>query len=204
MILVGQYDSPFVRRVAITLHHYGLDYDRRALSTFGDFEDVLTVNPLGKIPALELADGEVLVDSQAILDHLDEVAGADAALTPPAGAERRAVLRRCAVALGVAEKAIALRTELYRRTDRRPDAGLVDRMMTQVASGLRWLEAQKPGPWFAGERMMQDDVTAAVVVTFLKKKPPEHFDAAAYPALDALNTRAEALPPFQAVPFVEG
>ena len=28
MILVGQYDSPFVRRVAVTLHHYGIPFER--------------------------------------------------------------------------------------------------------------------------------------------------------------------------------
>ena len=38
MILVGQYDSPFVRRVAIALGHYGLAFERRVLSTFRDFD----------------------------------------------------------------------------------------------------------------------------------------------------------------------
>jgi len=36
MILVGQYDSPFVRRVAVTLHLYGMPFTRNTLSVFSD------------------------------------------------------------------------------------------------------------------------------------------------------------------------
>jgi len=74
MILVGQYDSPFVRRVAVTLNRYGIGFERRVLSVFADFEAVLALDPLGKVPILELDDGMRLVDSRAILDHLDEQA----------------------------------------------------------------------------------------------------------------------------------
>ena len=52
--------------------------------------------------------------------------------------------------------------------------------------------------------MTQDDVAFAIVVTFLKRKPPAHFDAGLYPALDTLNLRCEALPAFRAAPFMEG
>jgi len=203
MILIGQYDSPFVRRVAITLHHYGMGFERRAISVFGDFEAALATNPLGKVPALALDNGEVLFDSQMILDHLDETVGPTRALTPAAGPARRAVLRRSTVALGLAEKAIALRGELYRRAEGTQDPAVTARLERQIGSALDWLEAQRPDPWFADPKMGQDDVTAAVVVTFLMRKPPKHFDPAARPALAALNRRAEALPAFAAAPFVE-
>ena len=70
MILVGQYDSPFVRRVAVTLHHYGMPFERQVLSVFADAAAVRAVNPLGQVPALRLDDGETLFDSAAILDWL--------------------------------------------------------------------------------------------------------------------------------------
>jgi hypothetical protein len=48
MILIGQYDSPFTRRVAVTMNVYAMAFERRVLSVFGDFDEMLTLNPLGK------------------------------------------------------------------------------------------------------------------------------------------------------------
>src|SRR5258706_999401 len=83
MLLIGVNRSPFTRRVAITLHIYGLPFEQRALSGFADRVTVRTSNPLGRIPALVLDDGETLVDSGAIIDHLDEAYSRDRALAPP-------------------------------------------------------------------------------------------------------------------------
>ena len=200
MILIGQYVSPFVRRVAISLHHFGLAFDREVMSVFGDFDELTRQNPLGRVPALRLDDGEVLVDSQMILDHLELEAGSDQALTPPHGAARRAVLKRTTMALGAAEKAVALRGELYRRREGSQDEAVASRMRTQIASALDWLEEQGPDPWYAGA-IAQDDIATAVTVTFLIEKPPHLFDTGRWPRLAALNTAAEALPAFRAAPF---
>ncbi len=51
MILVGQYDSPFVRRVAIALNYFGMEFERHVLSTFQNLDEMLAINPLGKVPA---------------------------------------------------------------------------------------------------------------------------------------------------------
>ena len=50
MILIGRYDSPFVRRVAVALNFYGIAFERRLTSVFRDFDELLAVNPLGKVP----------------------------------------------------------------------------------------------------------------------------------------------------------
>ena len=71
MILVGQYDSPFVRRVAVSLRVLGFSYEHDTRSVFGDFDAMRQVNPLGRIPSLVLDGGEVLIDSTAILDWFD-------------------------------------------------------------------------------------------------------------------------------------
>ena len=65
MILVGQYDSPVTRRVAIALHHYGIPFARDTRSIFSDAAAVGRISPLTRIPALVLDDGEVLIDSAA-------------------------------------------------------------------------------------------------------------------------------------------
>ncbi|HIC28961.1 MAG TPA: glutathione S-transferase family protein, partial [Rhodospirillales bacterium] len=57
MILVGQLDSPFVRRVAVSMNIYGLPFERQVISVYADADAVRAVNPLGKVPALILDDG---------------------------------------------------------------------------------------------------------------------------------------------------
>ena len=71
MNLIGQYDSPFVRRVALALRFYGIPFEQTPWSTFGDAEKIAVYNPLMRVPTLVLDDGEVLIESNAILDHLD-------------------------------------------------------------------------------------------------------------------------------------
>ena len=75
MILIGQYDSPFVRRVAIAMRLYELPFEHRPWSTFGDGDKIAAYNPLRRVPTLVLASGEVLMESTAILDYLDEWVG---------------------------------------------------------------------------------------------------------------------------------
>jgi glutathione S-transferase len=105
MILVGQYDSPFVRRVAVSPRVLGLAYKRDTRSVFADFDAMRRVNPLGRIPSLVLDDGETLIDSAAILDWLDQSVGLARALIPPAEPERRRMLHPIALATGAIDKA---------------------------------------------------------------------------------------------------
>ena len=104
MILVGQYNSPYARRVAISLMVLGIPYEHDTRSVFGDFDSMRKTNPLGRIPSLILDDGEVLIDSAAILDWIDETVGPERALLPPGGAARREALRRIALANGAVDK----------------------------------------------------------------------------------------------------
>ena len=93
MILIGQYDSPFVRRVAIALRLYGLAFEHRPWSTFGDADKIAAFNPLRRVPTLVLDDGEVLIESAAILDYLDELVGPAKAMI--ARQRRRAAATPC-------------------------------------------------------------------------------------------------------------
>src|SRR3954467_7972381 len=79
MILIGQYDSPFVRRVAIALRLYNLPFEHRPWSTFSEADKIAPYNPAFRVPTLVLDNGEALLDSMVILDYLDELVGADKA-----------------------------------------------------------------------------------------------------------------------------
>jgi glutathione S-transferase len=198
MILVGQYDSPYVRRVAVTLHHYGIAFVRNPISVFSDADRMAAINPLVRIPSLVLDDGEVLIDSGAILDHLDEVAGPARALTPRAGAERRQVLQLIAAATGAIDKAGA---QVYERHFHAPAAvndSWLERCREQMRGGLGHIEASFAGDWLALGRMTQADVTAAALIGYLKLRVPEVDVARDYPRLQRLSEVCEALPSFVA------
>jgi len=191
MILVGQYDSPFVRRVAVTLHHYGMPFTRNPLSVFGDAKKMQKINPLIRVPALILESGEVLIDSWAIIDHLDETAGPARALTPPHGPERRKVLQAVALALGAMDKAIAIFYEHHLHKGKALNKEWEERCQSQLAAALKQLEAQCGAPWFFDSHMSQADVTIGCLIGYLKLRLAEAFPANKYPKLHGLSLHCE-------------
>ncbi len=198
MILVGQYDSPFVRRVAVALRIYGFDYEHRPWSVFGDAEAIAALNPLRRVPTLLTDDGEALVDSACILDWLDELAG-PRALIAASGPQRRATLKVCALASGLADKAVSL---VYERVvHERATALWVQRCEAQITGVLDALEADRAtrGIWWFSDNISHADIMVACALRFLREAHPGLFDAARWPALAAHAEACEALPAFQAV-----
>lgn len=201
MILVGQYDSPFVRRVAIALNHYGMAFERRVLSTFQDFDQMLAINPLGKVPSLILPEGDHLYDSRAIIEYLEGIAPPDRRLTPTDDALRREMLRVEAVGVGLAEKAYERGIEFSRRRAGTQDPAWIERLERQIESALRWLEALPHSEWLVGDEMTRADLAVAVATTHVVEKLPQLFDTARFPRLDAYRQRCEALPTFSAAAY---
>ena len=105
MILIGQDDSPFVRRVRIALTLYGIGFTHRPWSSFGDAALIRPHNPLTRVPTLVLEDGTALVESHAMLDNLVLSARAMFPRTEPA---RPRALRLATGARGPADKAVSL------------------------------------------------------------------------------------------------
>ena len=198
MFLIGQYDSPFVRRVAIALRLYGLAFEHKPWSTFGDADKIAPYNPLRRVPTLVLDDGEALIESTIILDYLDELVGPDKAMLPRNGVERRKHLRICALATGLGDKAVSL---LYERVLRKEQLALwVERCQAQIGDVLKVLEAERATvatPYWLGDRIGHADIAVACVVRFTREAHADLFDAARYPALAAHADRCEALAPFQ-------
>ncbi len=193
MILIGNYDSPFVRRVGVALHHYGIPFQRRVISVFKNFDEMLDMNPLGKVPALEIDRGEILIDSRIILDYLEGLAGDDRRLIPTEKTQRRAILQTEAIALGLAETSVELRIELYRKKPAAQDPNWISRLERQVGSALTWLENSKPSPWFHDTGLSLPDITTVVAYTYLKHKLPEIVPQQRYAHLEQLWERCEVL-----------
>ena len=201
-MLIGMFDSPFVRRVAVSLQLLGLPFEHANWSVGRDFDRIRRYNPLGRVPTLVCDDGESLLESGAILDYLDQIVGPERALLALAGRERRTALRLMALASGAADKTVAQVYErAFRPEDKRHEPWL-ERCRTQVDGTLaeldRWCARAEASPWLLGARLSQADVTVACAFTFISDALALTMPSAAYPALSAAAASCEAMPEFQA------
>jgi glutathione S-transferase len=200
MILIGQYDSPFVRRVGIALTLYGLPFEHKPWSTFGEADKIRPYNPLTRVPTLVLDDGEVLIESHIILDYLDGLMPADRRMFPGAEPARHQALKVAALGTGMAEKAVSLFYEkvLHQETSE----VWVNRCRAQISGVLAALEAdraaRKSDYWF-GERIGHADIAVAAALRFIGDAHAGIVPLADYPALSRHAARHEALPVFQAI-----
>jgi len=168
--LIGQYDSPFVRRVGIALTHAGIGFRHLPWSSFGDARRLRSVNPLTRVPTMVLEDGGVLVDSHAMLDHIDRRAAV--AMRPAGGAARDAALRIEGLATGLADKAVALFYEMRLHDTVSPQ--WVARCREQIAATALALEAEavsRPdGFWFG--TLSHADIALACAWRFVREAHP--------------------------------
>src|SRR5690242_18041039 len=200
MILIGQYDSPFVRRVAIAMRLYGIGFEHKPWSTFGDADKIAPYNPLRRVPTLVLDSGEALLESAMILDYLDDRVGPDKALIARGGEARWKHQRICALAMGLGDKAVSLLYERVLRKDRQLELW-IERCTSQISGVLDLLEQERAAvttPHWYGDRIGHADIAVGCVLRFVGEAHPALFDAR-YPALKAHAERCEALPPFQEI-----
>ena len=200
MILIGRDLSPFVRRTAIVLALSGLAFERRKLASSKpeDLVEIKKLNPLGRVPALILADGEALIDSNAIIDYALETSESEVALCPADGPARRQVLRTSAFAVGVMEKGVASTYETLTRPAAKVHQPWLDHILNQITEGLTVLEK------LAEERVFKldpdpnlGDVNSVVAHDFITLIRPELVRAAAPHALPALSRHFNKLPAFK-------
>lgn len=200
MILIGQYDSPFVRRVGIAMSIYGFSFEHRPWSVFGDAERVRAVNPLMRVPVLVLDDGLALTDSHMILDYLDGLV--DQPLFPRAGRARAVALRRATLACGAAEKAVSLFYEqrLHTVTSAQWEA----RCQLQIGSVLEALEAEATDAPYWEAEMGHADIALTCALRFIDEAHPGLFDSQTFPKLRTRAQAMEAMAVFQTIarPFI--
>jgi len=191
--LVGRLLSPYVRRIAVTLNIYEMPFERLVISAIDDESIRERINPVGRVPALVLSDTETIVDSAAILDHLDELAGVRS-LMPPSGIDRRKALYQLALTTGAIDRAMTANAE-RRRTP--PDDVRLKRLLRQCGNGFTAIEALLEGDaFFGGDKIGQPDVTAVVGLSFVEHIFPGTLSSTELPKLYALAKRVESMPAF--------
>jgi glutathione S-transferase len=200
MILIGQYDSPFVRRVGIALTLYGMAFEHKPWSTFGEADKIRPYNPLTRVPTLVLDNGDVLIESHSILDYLDSLVPAERRMFPVAEPARHQALKVAALATGMAEKAVSL---FYEKVLHKEASDVwVKRCRTQISAVLSVLETDRAGRmgdyWF-GDRIGHADITVAVALRFIGDAHRGVIALTDFPVLGRHAARHEALPAFQAI-----
>jgi glutathione S-transferase len=205
MQLIGMLDSPYVRRVAVSLQLLGLRFEHRSLSVFRTFSEFQRINPVVKAPTFVCDDGEVLMDSSLILQYAEALAR-PRSLMPADLQELQHALRVVGLALAACEKSVQIFYERSLRPPEKLHEPWVERVTGQLLAAYGALEeevASRP-PAVTSATITQAGVTTATAWRFTQQVLPEVVPAADYPAIAAFSAKAEALPEFLAAPYGDG
>jgi glutathione S-transferase len=116
--------SPYVRKVTIAIHELGLQDRIKTVRTVAGGTtphwELMKLNPVGKIPTLEIGDGTVAYDSPVIIEYLDSLHSGPK-LYPVAWPERLTALRRHALGQGMLDNALPLLGEGFRPPEKQSE-----------------------------------------------------------------------------------
>ena len=205
MQLIGMLDSPYVRRVAISLQVLGLPFEHQSVSVFRGFKTFQQINPVVKAPTLICDDGELIMDSGLILDYAEGLAAPGRSLMPLEIKARQRALHILGLALAACEKSVQIVYERNVRPTEKQHAPWVERVTGQMNAALRLLDnlvTQQPLVAHVGA-LDQAVITTAVTWQFAHTLLPDLLAAGDYPALHGLSLQAEQLPEFKRAPHSE-
>ena len=206
MQLIGYLDSPFVRRVAVSMQFLGIEYEHRELSIFRNYDEFRALHPSVKVPTLQMDDGTCLIESSLIINHLEQHI-AHRSLMPEGAGDHLRATERVGAALATMEKVAQVIYETGHRPPEKQHAPWVQRIEQQLAGTTalleRWVSEEAAGGsrWFFGEQLSQADISIAVAWRFMQHIDRITLGPADFPSLAAFSARAEALPEFKACPL---
>ncbi|MBY0556894.1 MAG: glutathione S-transferase [Burkholderiaceae bacterium] len=204
MKLIGMLDSPYVRRVAVTLQLMGLKFEHQSLSVFSTYDQFRAINPVVKAPTLLADDGTVLMDSTIIIQYAEALAMPAYRMTPSMPTELLRSLRVLGVALAACDKAVQLVYEHKLRPLEKLHQPWVARVTTQLLEAFDALETELARQPLSLQRPDHAAVMTAVSWHFTQQMLGDVVMASCYPLLQAFSLQAEALPAFRAAPYGDG
>ena len=145
MKLIGMLDSPYVRRVAVSLQFLGLRFEHQSLSVFSTFEEFSLINPVVKAPSLVCDNGQVLMDSSLIIDFAETLSAQKLrhrSLMPMNPAERQQALRVIGLALAACDKCVQIFYEQKLRPAETRHQPWLSRITGQLLAACDALEAE--------------------------------------------------------------
>jgi glutathione S-transferase len=196
MKLIGMLDSPYVRRVAISLELLDVPFGHEAVSVFSTFERFHSINPVVKAPTLVCDDGTLLMDSSLILQFVEATVGKS--LWPAAHLQQ--AFRAVGLALAACEKSVQIVYEQNLRPLEARYAPWIARVTAQLTAAYAALEAEVVAHPALFADANQAAVTAAVAWQFTQSMLADSVPAADHPHLARLSARLEDTAPFRTYP----
>lgn len=201
MKLIGMLDSPYVRRVAISLDLLKVPFAHEAVSVFSTFERFQSINPVVKAPTLVCADGTLLMDSSLILQYIESLGTASLWANEPRARQHQ--FRVVGLALAACEKSMQMVYEQKLRPAAAQYAPWLARVTGQLLAAYAALEqevASRPDAFAAPAT--QAAVSAAVAWQFTQSMLADVVPAGRHPGLAALSARCEDSAAFRKYPPV--
>lgn len=205
MRLVGMLDSPYVRRVAVSLRYLDIPFEQSEISVFRSIEAFGKINPLLKAPSLVCDGGEVLMDSSLILNYAERLPTNGKTLMPEALSDYQRAIRLIGLGLNACDKTVQIEYERKRPYDKQYQPWL-DRIYSQLTAAYDLLEAEAANTtdWLVEGQFSQADITCSVAWQFTQFMMSDVIDINKYPAISVLSQKAEARPEFMATPITPG
>ncbi len=187
MKLIGTLTSPYVRKARLVLleknipHEFVVDLPQGSLA--------LQANPMGRIPALILDDGFCVFDSAVIADYVDALNDQPVLIPRSDAAARLRVKRWEALADGIADSAVVVRTERMRPNDKQ-DTDTLELHNKAISNALAFAAGLLGGnEWCEGESITLADLALTSALVYLDLRQPERDWRGAYPNLAAWSAK---------------
>ena len=198
--LIGMMDSPYVRRVAISLELYGVEFESHPLSVFSSFDAFSRINPAVKAPTLLLDNGIRLMDSSLILAYFEGQASPARKLLPVDPLAQASDLQTLGFILAAGEKAVQNVYEHNLRPAEKQHNPWIERITIQRLAACReWNTLLENRP--AAAVPDQVAVTSTVIWTFIQSMIPHVVHAGDFNHIQSAAELYEAHSAFKKHPF---
>jgi glutathione S-transferase len=165
MKLYGSLTSPYVRKCRILIKEKNLECEFVAAGPSDPGSPVPQLNPLGKVPVLELDTGETLFDSPVIVEYLDSLKSP--VLLAPAGEVRWQMLRWQALADGILDAVVARMLEM-RRPVGQQSLDIIERQEKKIRDALSYADRTRQGQtYLMSDHFTLADLTLAVAFAYI-------------------------------------
>jgi glutathione S-transferase len=192
--LLGSNTSPYVRKARLVLLEKNLPHDYVVDPPSDPNSEVYRVNPLGRIPALILDDGECIFDSVVIAEYADTLNDSPILIPRHDALARMRVRRWEALADGIMDSAIVARNEVLRPAETRLAATLALHN-DAITHALRHVADQLGSrDWCEGDTLTLADLALVSALAYLDLRQPERDWRKTHPALAAYFARLQARP----------